>query len=97
MNKANAGKIAGVLFWHAVDIVFYGIALKFLAEWFLTPTFHTAHVGWGASFGLVIIVRLLVTRHEEAERAITFQNLIEEAIVPALLTEAGQLIHHFLP
>lgn len=97
MNKSSANKIAGTLFWHAVDIVFYGIALKFLAEWFLTPTFHTAKIEWGASFGLVIIVRLLVTRHEEAERPITFQNLVEEAIVPALLTEAGQLIHHFLP
>ncbi len=95
MNKASANKIASVLFWHAVDIIFYGIALKFLADWFLVPTFHAAHVDYGTSFGLVIIVRLLVSRHEEAERPITFQNLIEEAIVPALLTEAGQLIHHF--
>ncbi len=96
MNKVNAERIAAILFWHAVDIVFFGVALKFLAEWYLTPTFRTAPISWATAFGLVLIVRLLVQRHEGEDRQITFQNLVVEAIVPALFTEAGYLIHHFL-
>lgn len=96
MNKAGASKVAILLFWHAVDILAYGIALKFLAEWYITPTFHTTPISWATAFGLVIIVRLLVQRHSEEERPITFQNLVVECLVPALFTEAGYLIHHFL-
>lgn len=96
MNKAKASTFANVLFWHAVDIAFFGVALKFLAGWYLAPTFHTAPITWATAFGLVIIVRLLVQQHEEEERQITFQNLVVEAIVPALSTEAGYLIHHFM-
>jgi len=94
MNKASAGKLAVTLFWHAVDIVFYGVALKFLWEWFGQPTFHTATVNWGMSFGLVLTARLVVERHGE-EKPITFQNLVVAALVPALFVEAGYLIHHF--
>lgn len=95
MNKASAAKVANVLFWHAVDILFYGVALKLLWEWFGQPTFHTTPVAWGTSFGLVIIVRLLFPPKEE-EKAITLQNLVIEALVPALLTEAGHLLHKLL-
>ena len=95
MNKASASKVATTLFWHAVDIIVYGVALKFLAEWYLTPTFHTTVIKWGTAFGLVIIVRLLVQRHEE-ERQITLQNVVVECLVPALFTELGYLIHHFI-
>jgi hypothetical protein len=96
MNKANAGKIGLVLFWHAVDIGFYGVALRFLAEWYITPTFHTARVTWAVAFGLVIVARLLIQRHGEEPPQITLQALVQEAVVPALFTEAGYLIHHFL-
>lgn len=97
MNKASAAKIGVTLFWHAVDIVLYGVAFKFLAEWFITPTFHTSPIQWGAAFGLVLVVRLLVQKHEADERAITIQNVFVEAVIPALSIEAGYLIHHFLP
>lgn len=97
MNKASAGKVGVLLFWHAVDIVFYGVAFKFLWEWYGQPTFHTPALTWAGSFGLVLIARMLVEQHGSSEdRAITFQNVIMEAIVPALFTEAGYLIHHFL-
>ncbi len=96
MNKASAGKFAGLLFWHAVDIVFYGVALKFLWEWYGQPTFHTPAITWATSFGLVLIARMLVEHHGDDDREITFQNVVYEAIVPALFTEAGYLIHHFL-
>ena len=96
MNKASAGKIGGLLFWHAVDIVCYGVALNFLWAWFGQPVFHTPTINWGTSFGLVLIARLLVEHHGGEDRLITFQNLVYEAIVPALFTEAGYLIHHFM-
>lgn len=96
MNKASAGKVGILLFWHAVDIVFYGVALKFLWEWFGQATFHTPALTWATSFGLVLIARMLVEHHGQDERQITLQNVVMEAIVPALFTEAGYLIHHFL-
>ena len=95
MNKASAGQVGIVLFWHAVDIIAYGIAFKFLAEWFVTPTFHTMAITWAKAFGLVLIVRMLVQRHEQPQ-AITLQNLFIECVVPFLFTEAGFAIHHFL-
>lgn len=97
MTKASAGKVALVLFWHAVDIVCYGVALKFLWGWFGQTTFHTPSVSWETSFGLVLIARMLVQNHGGGEeKAITFQNVLIEALVPALFTEAGFLIHHFM-
>jgi hypothetical protein len=96
MTKHSANKIATVLFWHAVDIVFYGIALKFLAEWYVTPIFHTARVTWAGAFGLVLVARLLVQKHDGEPPAITIQALIEEAVVPFLFVEAGYAIMHFL-
>jgi hypothetical protein len=95
MTKGGASKIAMVLFWHAVDIAFYGIALKFLAAWYITPIFHTAPFRWADALGMVIVVRLLIQRHEEPP-PISLQALIEEAAVPAIFTEAGYLLHHFL-
>lgn len=96
MNKASAGKVGLVLFWHAVDIVCYGVAFRFLWGWFGQPTFHTSVIGWGPSFGLVLIARMLVEHHGTDEKPITFQNLFLEALVPALFAEAGMLIHHFM-
>jgi uncharacterized membrane protein len=97
VNKVSASKVASVLFWHAIDILFFGVAFKFLAEWYIAPTFHTGAVTWARAFGLVIIARLLVQRHNnDEEQQITFQNLVFEAVVPALFTEAGYLIHHFM-
>jgi hypothetical protein len=95
MNKASAGKVAVTLFWHAVDIVCYGVAFKYLWGWFGQPTFHTPSLTWGTSFGLVLIARLLVEHHGE-ERAITLQNVFVEALIPALFLEAGFLIKHFM-
>jgi hypothetical protein len=96
MNKASVGKLGNLLFWHAVDIVFYGVALKFLWTWYGQPTFHTPALAWATSFGLVLIARMLVEHHGDDNREITFQNVVHEAIVPALFTEAGYLIHHFM-
>jgi len=96
MDKTSASKVGIILFWHAVDIIFYGIALKFLAEWFVTPTFHTAKIGWAAAFGLVIVVRLLINRHGDDDRAITLHNLFVEALIPFLFVDAGYAVHHFL-
>lgn len=97
MNKGSAGKVGVLLFWHAVDIGFYGAAFHFLWGWFGQAMFHTPVASWGTSFGLVLIARLLVQQHRgEDERQVTFQNLIMEAIVPLLFTEAGYLIHHFM-
>ncbi len=94
MNRASAGKIGITLFWHAIDIILYGIAFKFLSEWYLTPTFHTATITWGKAFGLVLIARLLVQKHGEEQRDITIQNVFIEAVIPALFVEAGYLLHH---
>lgn len=96
MNKASASTFGAALFWHAVDISFYGIAFKFLAGWYVIPTFHTGPITWATAFGLVLIARLLVEHHDDGGRQITFQNLVYEAVVPALFTEAGYLIHHFM-
>jgi hypothetical protein len=94
MNKASAGKVAITLFWHAVDIVFYGVAFKFLWAWFGQPTFHTPTVNWDLSFGLVLIARMLVEHHGD-EKPVTLQNVVIAALIPALFVEAGYLIHHF--
>jgi hypothetical protein len=96
LNKTSAAKLGSLLFWHAVDIAFYGVALKYLWGWYGQSTFHTPTLSWACSFGLVLIARLLVEHHGEDGREITFQNLVVEAIVPALFTEAGYLIHHFM-
>lgn len=95
MNKAAAGKFAIVLFWHAVDIAAYGIALMFLWGWFVVPSLHASVLTMGHAFGLVIITRMLFA-HSSEEKEITFQNLVMELILPALFTEAGYLVHHFI-
>lgn len=96
MNKQSVSKIALPLFWHAVDIVCYGVALHFLWGWFGQGTFHTPALTWATSFGLVLIARMIVGHHGEDDRDVTFHNLLTEALTPALFTEAGFLIHHFM-
>jgi len=95
MNKATAGKFAIVLFWHVVDIVAYGVALMYLWEWFVVVALHASILTMGRAFGLVIITRMLFA-HSSEEKEITLQNLVMELILPALFTEAGYLVHHFV-
>jgi len=95
MNKATAGKFAVALFWHAVDIAAYGLALMYLWEWFVVAALHATVLTIGRAFGLVIITRMLFA-HSSEEKEITLQNLVMELILPALFTEAGYLVHHFV-
>jgi hypothetical protein len=91
----DTNKVANGLFWHAVRIVFYGVALKFLWGWFMSPAMHAAELHYGVAFGLVCIFCMLFCR-TEAVRAITFQNVVEEALSPAFFTLVGFLIHMFV-
>jgi hypothetical protein len=95
MQRLNAHKAANLLFWLAVNTLFVGVAFKFLGDWFVTPTFHTSRIELSTALGLVLVVRLLIGL-EGDDRAVTFQNLVEEAFSPALLTGIGFLIHHFM-
>jgi hypothetical protein len=91
----DTNKVANGLFWHAVAIVFYGVALQFLWGWFMPQAMHAAAVNYGTSFGLVCIFCMLF-RKAEAPRAITLQNVVEEALTPAFFTLVGFLIHMFV-
>ncbi len=96
MNKGSAERFASLLFWRAVDIGLYGVALKFLWVWFGQPTFGTAPLTWPTAFGLVLTARLLGRRDEAGDRQVTFQNLVYEALAPALFIGVGYGIHRFL-
>jgi len=91
----DTNKVANALFWHAVSIVVYGVALQFLWGWFMPQAMHAAAINYGVSFGLVCIFCMLF-RKVEAIRPITFQNVVEEALTPAFFTLVGFLIHTFV-
>ena len=91
----DTNKAANAFFWHAVHIIFYGVALKFLWGWFMPPAMHAAELHYGVAFGLVCIFCMLFHKIE-AVRAITFQNIVEEALSPAFFTLVGFLIHMFV-
>jgi hypothetical protein len=95
MYRLNTHKATAMLFWLTANTFFVGMAFKFLGDWFVAPTFHTSRIELSTSLGLVLIVRLLIGL-ERDDRAVTFQNLVEEAFTPALLTGLGFLIHHFM-
>jgi hypothetical protein len=91
----DTNKLANSLFWHAVHILFYGIALHFLWDWFMPPAMHASAIRYGVSFGLVCIFCMMF-RKIEGVRAISLQNIAEEALTPVFFTLVGFLIHTFI-
>jgi len=91
----DKNKVGNALFWHALAIIFYGVALQFLWGWFMPAAMHAAVLKYGTAFGLVCIFCMLFRRIEDP-RPITMQNIVEEAITPAFFTLSGFLIHEFI-
>ncbi len=91
----DSRKLAVALFWHAIHIAFYGVALRFLWDWFMPPAMHAATLTFSVAFGLVCMFCMLFTKIHSA-RTITVQNVVEEALTPALFTLFGFLIHMFV-
>lgn len=97
MKKAILNIIGGI--FYALILFLYGVVLKALWGWYMTPTFGLPAISLAQAIGIILIISLLTTSQYTGQDDMDVEAHIHEAIYmiayPLLILLFGWIVHFY--